>query len=585
MQLTIKDQAFILHALPENYRLFEHIKTNPEKNTKNHAGGGHDRQDAYLYGHPGGRRRRYRSPADFFPHLLWLCTDEDGDEKNCTCKICSPDEIQPDEEKIKSKKKKSEAFEKQSTAPAAPQLVTQPVVATSPPQPRSIDQQLDLQHEQFLSRQGEVVWFCRTDGGGAWALGTIVRRWLVNSTNGRKTHYLIQPLSWPGEKLATVEIASEKTQLRPWLVWSPPPYCHPGLNSHPTLRFDNADWNDISRGSFGASKPLNMTIDGSILAAKAIDCTYTPFELLSSSQEANFSVKRYNGLYLGAEKLWVGDIASINGSGIEDVLVITEIVERTSLSQSPFIPTVTVIGDVYKLVYRAGPEIQNLPQRMREDVKLRNMLIQKQDQRAVLQYWHLAQTNQAIEVDSLRGRWYEATILTSKINDRYEKLGLQEKVMSAVKKINTRLHCVGGDKSLSRYVPDRVQAIGKAVPDGMVISNGIDHPQQAPEQPQAQPQQEQQSEPQQQHSSQLPYDMSLGIEQLGPAGEHLNPQFQGHEEIFGATHAQQPQDYLANTTTAGDFQQHNFFMEQMDLDQMPSFGQEYGGQDHFFQTE
>jgi hypothetical protein len=322
-----------------------------------------------------------------------------------------------------------------------------------------------------------------------------------------------------------------------------------------------------------------MTIDGSILAAKAIDCTFTPFELLGSSQEVDFTVKRYNGLYLGAEKLWIGDIASINGAGIEDVVVITEVVERTPLSQSPSMPTVTVIGDVYKLVYRPGPEIQNLPQRMRQDVKLRNELIQKQDPRALLQYWQLTQTNHPVAVDSLRGRWYEATIITPATNDRYEKLGLQEKVMSAVKKINGRLHCVGGDKNMSRYVPDRVQAIGKAVPDGLVIINGVDEPQQAPEQ---EPRPEQQ---QQQLSSQLPYDMNLNIEHLGPAGEPINPQFQSHEDIFGTSHAQQPPEYLANTTTAGDFQQSNFFMEQMDLDQMPGFGQEYGNQDHFFQTE
>src|SRR6201999_2876828 len=100
-----QDKASILHDLPENYRLYEHIKSKApqaggeSKPTKNHAGGGHDRQDAYLYGHPLGRKKRFRSPADFFPHLLWLATDPDGDRGNCTCKICSPEEFQPDEPK------------------------------------------------------------------------------------------------------------------------------------------------------------------------------------------------------------------------------------------------------------------------------------------------------------------------------------------------------------------------------------------------------------------------------------------------------------------------------------------------------
>lgn len=63
-----------------------------KKNDKGkHAAGVFERQDAYLYGHPQGRKKRYRSPADFFPHVLWLATDKEGDPRNCSCKICSPD--------------------------------------------------------------------------------------------------------------------------------------------------------------------------------------------------------------------------------------------------------------------------------------------------------------------------------------------------------------------------------------------------------------------------------------------------------------------------------------------------------------
>lgn len=574
------DEAFILHALPENYRLFEHIKTNPEKNTKNHAGGGHDRQDAYLYGHPGGRRRRYRSPADFFPHLLWLVASESGDEKDCGCKICAPDEIQPDEDKAKPKRKKVDIVEKPSPAPAPAQSVGQPVIATPPPQPRSIDQQLDLQYEQFLCRQGELVWFLRTEKTGAWALGVIVRRWYAA---GRKPQYLIQPLSWPGERLSLVDIESEKTQLRPWLVWSPPRFTHLGLNDLPDLRFENADWNDISRGVFGMSTEIARNIDGSILAAKDIDCTYTPFELLSSSQDGNYSVKRYNGFFLGGEKLWVGDVACINGDSTEDVLVIIDIVERMPIQAfSNPLPTVTLVGDVYKLIQRPGPEIKNLPSRMRDDVKLRNAIIQKQDPRAMPMYWHLIRTNQTMDVDSLKCRWYESTILIPVINPRDTKLPVQDRVMSVSRKVNPRLQCVGMNKSMSRYAADRVQVFGNAVPPGLVIINGIDAPHQTPA-PQQQQLRAQEQPVQQQPPQPLPYDINLNIEQLGPAGENINMQFQ-HQDFFG-TSAQYPQEYLTNTTTAGEYQQPNFFSEQMDLDSMPGYGQEYGSHDQFFQPE
>ena len=106
------DLGYMLVTFPENYRLYEHVKKTDkdgktEVKSKTHAAGGMDRQDAYLYGHPAGRKKRYRSPADFFPHLLWLCTDESGDPDNCTCKICSPDDL---DELIPGAKSKSSAL-------------------------------------------------------------------------------------------------------------------------------------------------------------------------------------------------------------------------------------------------------------------------------------------------------------------------------------------------------------------------------------------------------------------------------------------------------------------------------------------
>ena len=527
-------------------------------------------------------------------------TDESGDEKNCACKICSPDEIQPDQDKVRSKKKNPEPAEKQpppavtttqAGTQAGTQTVAQAVSATTLPQPKSIDQQLDLQYAQFLYRQGELVWFER--GRGAWGLGIVVRRWHATDSgrtavaSARKPNYLIQPLSFPGDRQTQVKIEDEKSRLRPWLVWSPPRFYHPGLNDIPNLHYDTADWNDIARGVFGTppnDAPGSTTIDGSILAAKAIDCLYTPFELLKSTNDGSFSVKHYNGLYLGGEKLWIGDVACMNGSNNEDVLVITDIVERTPASQSypPPLPTVSLVGDVYKLTYQPGAEIKNLPQRMREDIMFHNSFIQKQDPRAVLMYWHLVRTGQTLDVDSLKSRWYETSIVMPIINPRYTELPIYERAMSTTRKIIARLHCVGGNKSLSRYMADRVQSFGEAVPPGFVITNGVDEPQQAPEpqQPDSQPGPQQL---QQQMPNQLRYDMNLNIDQLGSTGDAMGTHFQGHEELFGTTtHPQQSQDYLNNPTTVGDYQQNNFFNEQMDLDSMPGFEQEYSNQDQYY---
>jgi hypothetical protein len=73
------------------------VAEDSKKDKGKHAAGTFERQDSYLYGHPQGRKKRFRSPADFFHHLLWLSADEEGDAMNCPCKICSPDPKKGDE--------------------------------------------------------------------------------------------------------------------------------------------------------------------------------------------------------------------------------------------------------------------------------------------------------------------------------------------------------------------------------------------------------------------------------------------------------------------------------------------------------
>ncbi|KAL8946578.1 MAG: hypothetical protein Q9222_007040 [Ikaeria aurantiellina] len=115
---------YILAALPENYRLYERLKI---------GSGSSEISDAYLYGHPQGRKKRYRSPADFFPHLLWLATDENGDPDNCSCKFCAPDDIQvfdkPDKSRPPEPVKKAEPLIKRENVPAKPPAAgTKPMV-------------------------------------------------------------------------------------------------------------------------------------------------------------------------------------------------------------------------------------------------------------------------------------------------------------------------------------------------------------------------------------------------------------------------------------------------------------------------
>ncbi|MCJ1391543.1 hypothetical protein MMC18_004407 [Xylographa bjoerkii] len=108
VNLTTTDEGYILADFPEHFRLYEHCRVaksdGAESSTGKARNSNNDRRDCYLYGHPAGRKKRYRSPAEFFPHLYWLCTDGSGDHENCGCKICCPDEMIDTANKIIEKK-------------------------------------------------------------------------------------------------------------------------------------------------------------------------------------------------------------------------------------------------------------------------------------------------------------------------------------------------------------------------------------------------------------------------------------------------------------------------------------------------
>lgn len=112
MYKQYKSKKICLKSLPENYRLYEHVKLpGPVSFPISHAAfGSHTylrsqgtegkaRIDTYLYGHPKGPRKRYRSAADFQPHFVWMATDPNRNPENCRCRVCSgrapPDTPEP----------------------------------------------------------------------------------------------------------------------------------------------------------------------------------------------------------------------------------------------------------------------------------------------------------------------------------------------------------------------------------------------------------------------------------------------------------------------------------------------------------
>ncbi|EUC42285.1 hypothetical protein COCMIDRAFT_103874 [Bipolaris oryzae ATCC 44560] len=533
-QYEDKWQQCILWELPDNYVLYEHIKTKADgqvKTVKNHSGGGHDRQDAYLYGYPKGPKKRFRSPVEFFPHLLWLCNDENSDMTNCTCKMCSPaGDVEKPQPKVEVKQEQPVPLKRensssgtapntnnsnivgrnpvvqipahrtsmtapipspiikpatpvpvQTSTPSAPQIRAPPTLQSTPlPQPRSLEQQADLTYNKFLCRTGEVVWFFRPKTS-AWGLGLVVQRW-AQAENPMNRSYLVQPLSHPFESLPQ-EIIHTDEHIKPWLAWSAPSCTFPFLQQNPQFEYGNTDWRALINGQGGEGI---ASVDASILAAKAIDTTYTLFERLKTSKDDKGNeFRQYNGIFLGAEKIWRGEPVRLRiGATGSDLMVITDIIEQVLANPPPNQPNskVIAVGDVYSYATLDAPDPNlppkppqqnpNIPSRMVHDMVWRNRLLVPATRTAA--WWKLIQPSYKLDIDDIKGRWYETSLI------------FQEPFTKAVKNgeggngiwMNARGDATGKGKGSGIPQPDRIGAFGASVPKGTRIIEGLEPPSQ-----------------------------------------------------------------------------------------------------------
>lgn len=504
----------MLVALPENYRLYEHVKKTEQDGqlkvkNKTHAAGGNDRQDAYLYGHPMGRRKRYRSPADFFPHLLWLCTDKEGDPDNCSCKICCPEELenyilaelgiserpyaatpsviasalkQPSQPATKIRSEAPTPVQRQMVMPQRPQQ-QQPIMPSPLPPNKSHDQHLDSLYNLYIYRSGEMVWYSR---GPAWGLAVVLRRWTASSQH----HYQLQPLTHPFGHLPAVTRTGDDA-LRPWLAWSVPKFSQQALNDRPeSLRFDTADWNGMLQGLYGGTR-RDMDIDGSILAAKSIDSTYTFLGHASSSETASGGTETcYDGIFIGAEKVWLGDPVRTSLNQGQDIMVVHSILERKHASAS-VAGSVEFVGDIYTLtsIPHSDPSQPtpasatlnpHLPSRLTEDLASRNLKSIAAYRTA--RYWRLISPQARLGLNQIKGRWYAASLLMTMLNsiNEFQIAAQQGDVQEAGLYMNSRGDCIGANladglpKPPRENVPKRKrrEAFSNAVPSGTLVRDG-----------------------------------------------------------------------------------------------------------------
>jgi hypothetical protein len=467
--------------------LWEHVKYNTKqvaedkkKEKGKHAAGMFERQDSYLYGHPQGRKKRFRSPADFFPHVVWLSVDQEGDSKNCSCKICSPDPKKGDEEpeEVKNEFALKEKVNMKSMPIPAPTKITPilpppPTIAQARPPPvtpvRSQEQKSDSDpNGMYLYRPGEVVWF---NNGANWRLGVIGRRGLLNNN----PRYLIQPLSNPYQPQVPI-VKDDESTLRPWLAWSVPDTTIPEIKDYP---YDRVPWDRITSGEFDGGKLRDYVVDGSILSAKVIDASYSLFDRNENALAGPGEV-HYNGMFLGAEKIWVGEPVRLRVPIVPNVLpemvilIIHKMIERTNPTSS-----VQFIGDVYKFVEmpmpyksRAQWPTPDLPPRMVSDLRFRNE-VADDAKRETWYEWRLLEPAARKSLADIKGRWYETRTLLPILRglEKYQEDIAKGKLGDAGAWMNGRRD---NNKVPEERKKNRKDTLGLAVPADFKVSRGLD---------------------------------------------------------------------------------------------------------------
>ena len=355
------------------------------------------------------------------------------------------------------------------------------------PPPRSQDQQIDRQYNSYMYRPGELVWFKR---GPAWGLGAVLRRW---QTAANQFHYTVQPLSHPYQHPSSM-VKSSHADLRPWLAWSVPGYTNDALNHMPDIpRYDTFDWNALVQKRYGNGDP---EVDGSILAAKSIDSSFTLLQPGKSVEtDQGYLETHYEGMFIGAEKAWVGEPLRLHPGTGTDVLVLHSIIERKSRqARTNTSPAVSLVGDVYELhqTSHSNPSLPSfaapannpqLPQRLTEDLTYRNA--RSIPTQYTASYWKLTATNARFELNDIKGRWYEASLILPILQQAvFEESARKGEIREATLWMNSRGDCINSNRdqkhprlpreNVSR--PTRREAFGRALPANAEIRDGVEPP-------------------------------------------------------------------------------------------------------------
>lgn len=321
-------------------------------------------------------------------------------------------------------------------------------------------------------RTGEMVWYSVTP---SWRIG------LIAKSNPQTKQVDILPISHALFDNMQLQ-AKPETGLRPFLAFTVPPVSQQSLGTHP---FDEVPWADhIAALQTDPSKREPLLLDASKLAAVKISMSFSLFSKLPTSSDSR--KVNYQGAFLGAERIEVGDTLRIRAS--PDINIAPDWLEllaqggallglREICTAADNPGTVFFKGDLYAPLSTDAPGPPSasavtpssdvpetkLPRALREE-----MLFRAKAAPASRWRLHLLRRDIVLREPDVRGRFYPSARLLPVLMS-HDTAGLQRELQQGVVRDSARFLNQRMDTFREGYIGrkrSRLDAIGAAVPHG-----------------------------------------------------------------------------------------------------------------------
>ncbi|KAK1471444.1 hypothetical protein CCUS01_05926 [Colletotrichum cuscutae] len=416
----------------------------------------------WVSGHPV-KSKLYKSPQEFGLHVLWLLSGS-MDRTDCRCIHCNVREMPNMEDLTVSDVPRPLPAASNTQPPSKMRKITPqipPGVAGSPiPVPAAASTPPIAKKETPVPISS------------GWRLGIVAATGIINP-NTNKAELQILPMSHVNFNQSPIQTLEATT--RPFLAFSVP---NVSISDLQNKAYDEVDWDAF----FQTITPEDThrrevaLLDSSKMAAQKVGVSFSVFSRLS---ETNGGKKiDYHGIFLGAERIELGDVLRVRLSAEQGVppaaanlpdalLGLREIC--TAPIDSP--GNAFFKGDIYQPITGDNQPVggipvpdDKLPRPLRDEIAFRNKFAASDRWRCVL-----LKQNAVLREPDLKGRFYPTHKLLPLLDGQAKVLAEVQKgiVRDVQQRLNQRI-----DTFKTAYIGQkrtRVETFGPALPPGSVI--------------------------------------------------------------------------------------------------------------------